>query len=291
MKKNLFKVTLAMAVFGITFTACKDNETQPQTEEVAIEENSSNLVDSEEIMVIADSALYDYDYPVKVEVMAAQVAKKRPTQPSAFNGATLTFTRRGENTTGNVVIDFGAGIAWRGRTHKGKVIVTYTDSRQVPGAVRTVTFDGYSINDNTLSGTKTVTFPGETDDDSGIFSASVDARIKVVTKAGKTIEWNSLRTRSYDTKGTFDDWSDDQVTLSGTANGTGRNGVKYAAAITTPLMVKVSCVATSGWFPSGGVLEVTPEGAAKRTVNYGGGACDRTATVTVGGRSFEWTAK
>ena len=289
MKKTLFNVTLAMAVFGITFTACKkDSETQPQTEEVAVEDNNSGLSDSEESVFVSDSAMVGVIEFTPMEGSLARISRE---QPKSFNGATVTFTAKGDNATGKVEVDFGTGIVWRGKTHKGKIVVTYTESRRISGAVRTITFDNYSINDNAVDGTKTVTFTSVSGEGSATFSASVDAKIKIKTKAGKDLVWNSLRIRTYDTKGTFDNWKDDEVTLSGNANGVNRNGVKYSAAITTPLTVKLSCVETSGWLPSSGVLEVTPEGAAKRSVNYGSGSCDRTVTVTVGDRSFEWTAK
>ena len=293
MKKTLFNVTLAMAVFGMTFTACKkDSETQPQTEEVAVEDNNSGLSDSEDIVFVSDSAMvgviYEGGYFDGYQEAEGRISRE---QPKSFNGATVTFTAKGMNATGKVEVDFGTGIVWRGKTHKGKVVVTYTESRRISGAVRTITFDNYSINDNAVDGTKTVTFTSVSGEGSATFSVSVDAKIKIKTKAGKDLVWNSLRTRIYDTKGTFDNWKDDEVTLSGNANGVNRNGVKYSAVITTPLTVKLSCVETSGWIPSSGVLEVTPEGAAKRSVNYGSGSCDRTVTVTVGDRSSEWTAK
>ncbi len=289
MKKTLFNVTLAMAVFGMTFTACKkDSETQPQTEEVAVEDNNSGLSDSEEIVFVSDSAMLGV---IDFTPMGESAGRISRNQPKSFNGATVTFTAKGDNATGKVEVDFGTGIVWRGKTHKGKIVVTYTESRRISGAVRTITFDNYSINDNAIDGTKTVTFTSVSGEGSATFSASVDAKIKIKTKAGKDLVWNSLRIRTYDTKGTFDNWKDDEVTLSGNANGVNRNGVKYSAVITTPLTVKLSCVETSGWLPSSGVLEVTPEGAAKRSVNYGSGSCDRTVTVTVGDRSFEWTAK
>ncbi len=289
MKKTLFNVTLAMAVFGMTFTACKkDSETQPQTEEVAVEDNNSGLSDSEEIVFVSDSAMLGVIDFTPMGELAGRISRN---QPKSFNGATVTFTAKGDNATGKVEVDFGTGIVWRGKTHKGKIVVTYTESRRISGAVRTITFDNYSINDNAIDGTKTVTFTSVSGEGSATFSASVDAKIKIKTKAGKDLVWNSLRIRTYDTKGTFDNWKDDEVTLSGNANGVNRNGVKYSAVIVTPLTVKLSCVETSGWLPSSGVLEVTPEGAAKRSVNYGSGSCDRTVTVTVGDRSFEWTAK
>lgn len=278
MRKNLFKLALATVVFSsLTFTACKkDSEVQP--EEVAVEDNNAGLTESEDLVSISD------------EVMLQNSASLRVSgEGQSYYGATVTITPKGKNTTGNIVIDFGNGTQGRdGRTRKGKVIITYTSILPESGEQRTFSFDNYYVNDNKVTGTKTVTFSN--DPSAGVYTASINSSLTIITKAGKTITWNSTRSRSYNTKNTAD-LSDDEISLTGTATGTNRNGTPYAASITSALLFKASCLSTSGWMPVSGVLEVTPEGGVKRTVNYGSGNCDRVVNVTVGAKSFDVTVK
>ncbi len=279
MKKALFKVALAAVVFSsLTFTACK-KESEVQPEETAVEDNNAAMIESEDLVSISD------------EVMLQNSASLRVSEEGkSYYGATVTITQKGQNATGAVVVDFGTGTKGRdGRTRKGKVIITYTNVAPVNNAKREFSFDNYYVNNNKVEGTKTVTFTNEPSN--GIYTASINSNLTITTSAGKTLAWTSTRTRTYNTNNTPLDLSDDSVSLSGTANGTNRNGEEYTAVITTPLVIKATCLSTSGWLPSSGVLEVTPETGVKRVVNYGSGDCDRTVNVTVGTRSFDVTIK
>ena len=285
MKKHVFHLTLAAFVCGsLVFTSCNRNQESAAPAEEAVEDNNFSFGESEDAVGISEAILDD-------PANAGSLRESGETRTfTGLGGATITITPKGSNATGSVVIDFGTGVTYNGKTRKGKVLVTYTDRRRVSGAVRTVSFDNYFVNDNKVEGAKTVTFSSDISAESLVFNAAINSSLKVTTAAGRTILWNSQRTRIYDTKGT-EQLADDEVTLSGTANGTNRKGVTFDAAITTPLVIKVSCVPNSGWLPTSGVLEITPAGVAKRTVNYGNGNCDRTVTVTVGERTFEVVAR
>jgi hypothetical protein len=76
---------------------------------------------------------------------------------------------------------------------------------------------------------------------------------------------------------------DDEYDITGSASGTNRIGKNYAILIDNdnPLHVKVGC----RWIVSGKV-NITPEGKPGRLVDYGTGACDNDATVTINSRTF-----
>jgi|GEM_PF-553686 len=291
MKKNLSQTALAVVVCSsLLFTACnkKDNEAQPQPEETAVQDNNTGFNESEDLVSVSEVVLDNSDRSSNMRTSAEQ------TTFTGLNGATITITPKGTNATGRVVIDFGQEINYQGKTRKGKVIITYTDVYRVSGAVRTITFDNYYVNDTKITGSKTITFTNNVSRESAVFSASIVSDIIFTTKDSKTFTWASTRTRTYDTKGTLSNRNDDELTLTGRASGITRNNIAFTALITTPLLIKASCVSTSGVLPSSGVLEISPATAGTfvtRVVNYGSGSCDRMVNVTVGSQSFDVTVR
>ncbi len=279
MKKTLFKVSLAAIVFGsLTFTSCtKEGEgLNPWSQEAAVEDNNDGFSESEDLISISDEVLAD-------NLNSGRVSA----EGKKYYDATVTITPMEGDMPGEVVIDFGAdGKRGKyGRLHKGKIMITYT-SRSAYTGTRTITFENYSVNGNKVEGTKTITFTNSPSE--GMYSATVASALVITKNDGRIVEWTSSRTRIYNTKNTAD-WNDDEVSLSGTASGTNRRGLKYVANITTSLTIKASCLSASGWLPSSGVLEVMPENGSKRTVNYGSGSCDRVINVAVGDKNFDMT--
>jgi len=79
--------------------------------------------------------------------------------------------------------------------------------------------------------------------------------------------------------------------ITGSASGTTGTGTHFTVSITSPIIVKLSC-----WFESPskpglvqGTLQITPDGKPVRTIDYGSGDCDNTATITVNGNSHPYT--
>jgi hypothetical protein len=85
---------------------------------------------------------------------------------------------------------------------------------------------------------------------------------------------------------TLTDKSDDVFQISGTTTGISRQEKGYTSTVTEPLQYDNTCL--FGMLTKG-VFEVVPQGLSKRVVDFGNGNCDRTATVTVDGISFDVT--
>ena len=81
----------------------------------------------------------------------------------------------------------------------------------------------------------------------------------------------------------LDPW-DDVYLISGTADGTGINGNTFSVVIHNPLRVALNCK----WIESG-TLTLTPQNLSPRDVDYGSGACDDQATVTINGTVYNVT--
>ncbi|MBK7184236.1 MAG: hypothetical protein IPH89_15725 [Bacteroidetes bacterium] len=99
-----------------------------------------------------------------------------------------------------------------------------------------------------------------------------------------TLEWDCDRTLTQTAGfGDFDPYND-VFTLTGSANGKNRNGKTYTAVITSPITKRSSC----SWIEQGSI-DLTPEGLATRTVDFGSGNCDSQATLTINGNTFTFT--
>ena len=283
MKKFMLRSTLCLLAGTLAFTACKEEKQEPATTEdfVAVDDQSTGLSESDDAVSVAENVMDQSTSSMRTD--------ETKLTASNYCGAIITFTPKGNNPTGNIVVDFGTGKTCDdGRTRKGKINIAFTGKYRVPGTVQTITFDNYSVNDTKVEGTKVITHSMV----AGKYQTNIQVTGgKLTLKDGATVEWNSDRTRTWDGKGT-PGWEDDEFSLTGTASGKSREGRAYSAQIMAPLLLRASCVYTSGWVPVSGVLEVKPEGKTlKHTVDYGDGTCDRILNVTVGTRSFSRVVK
>jgi hypothetical protein len=192
-----------------------------------------------------------------------------------------TVTHDSISNPKSLVIDFGPTncLCADGRYRRGKILVTYTGRYFETGSVKTMTFEEFYRNDNNLKGTRTITNNGL--DANGRMNWTVNEQNMIITKSnGKVVTRNSVRTRTmiagYDTP----TWTDDVYEITGSASGVNGNGISYTANITKALRRALSC----RWIDSG-TIEITPEGKATRTVDFGSGTCDDQATVSVRNRS------
>ncbi len=186
-----------------------------------------------------------------------------------------------------LTIDFGASNCEckDGVYRRGKIIISYSGRYREMGHTHTITFSNYFVNDNQVTGTKTVSYTSNDAAGNPKYDIAVNGQVVLANSAG-TISWTSTRTRTwlagYDTK----NWSDDVYEISGSGSVTRANGKKFGIQITTPLHVALAC----RWIESG-VVEITPESAVVRTLDYGNGTCDAQASFTVNGKTYSITLK
>lgn len=182
-----------------------------------------------------------------------------------------------------VTIDYGSTgcIGINGWVRKGKISYTLTKLPRETGAVVSVTFDNYSVNGYKLEGSYSITNNGSSDANLNITTRLVNG--KITYPDGKWYTRNSTI-----------NWQ--QVAGSGTAsilddefNVTGEAVIKSSAnnelitSSKTPLLRKVTC----GNFVSG-QLNVAYNGIAG-VLDFGSGACDKNATLSLGSRNYEVT--
>jgi hypothetical protein len=171
-----------------------------------------------------------------------------------------------------ITVDFGTGCTdYFGRTRVGKMFIHLTDSFHLAGAIRTVTFENFSINGIGITGSRITTNTGENTSGQPTFTRVIDTDI---TNNGSTFQRNFTHqmtwTSGYNTPACFDNsWS---ITGSGTV--VRANGNTLTRTITSPLIIDFSCQHIKQ-----GTIQITT-GVGTWTLDYGNGSCDNAATVT-----------
>jgi hypothetical protein len=165
-----------------------------------------------------------------------------------------------------------------GRLRRGDIIIQYmgkyTDSLQT----HTITFSNYFINGNELTGTIYVTRIDTTVVGNWYYQVTVNDTLNMSPDPLKSqlIAWNGTLVRQWITGFLTLDRSDDVFSISGNANLTRPNGHQYSFSISAPLRIALGCDYTEA-----GVVNINGYNGA-RILNYGGGACDNIAQVTIG---------
>jgi hypothetical protein len=282
MKKIFLNGTMCMLAFGLILGACKKEEEKPNTTETAVEDNSTSMAESYDILGITES------------VMTANMANMRLSAEeeatSNHCGAIITV----DNTAKRITIDFGTGKTCDdGRTRKGKIYIDYTGRYRVAGTSQIITFDNYYVNAHKIEGKKTLTHSSTNSSTIANVTNIQVENLKISFSDGNKVEWSSNYTRIWDDKGTATNFSDDEFTVTGTLSGKSRDNKSYTAVIdnTKPLLWKLACFNESKFIAVSGIIKITPESDLERTVDYGNGACDSIITISVEGASKQFTLK
>jgi len=214
--------------------------------------------------------------------------------------AVITLDSAGSPFPLSVTVDFGDGCEGRdGRVRRGKLRYTLTGWMHLEGSSLSVSPDAYFVDDYGVEGTRSNTNMGLNGDGNLEFEVLVKNAV-VTDPDGNKVAWNSTRTRTWvegrstgfftpDGNGGFMGWNgitDDVYEITGTANGTNRNGVAFDVEITSPLRVQLDCK----WITSG-TIELTPDGIDPRIFDYGNGSCDNKATLTTSRGEHEITLR
>ncbi|MCB0698681.1 MAG: hypothetical protein H6551_00945 [Chitinophagales bacterium] len=185
------------------------------------------------------------------------------------------------NADGLMVIDFGSNqcLGYDGRYRKGKIMVQYTNDKQRndKGYFQNITFQGYEVDGFGVMGTKRITNMG-LDAAGNIFFD--ERRVDSVYKPSENgyITGESKRISTWYTGANTPQAADDAFRLSGTGSFHRPNGDGYNIEISEQLLVAINC----NWITDGRI-NIYPEGATQRVLDYGDGGCENDATINVNG--------
>ena len=255
MKFNILKLT-ALLAFSFYMTACQKDEPEQDAE-----------YDSAQSLSNANSVMDDIDDEATFRLSGSTTSS---------TCAVVTYANPQGTFPNTITIDYGTGCTGPyGHTRKGKIIVDVTASYFTPGSIRTLTSDGFSVDDWAIEGQRVVTNLGDNADGNLHWSIVVN-NASVTDPQGAIGTWSTSRIRTllegYETEGC----EDDVYEITGTANGTNRRGKTWDASITVPLIKPMSCK----WVVSG-IVELSVNGSnGVRTLDFGSGDCDNKGVVT-----------
>lgn len=192
--------------------------------------------------------------------------------------ACANLTLSGTTFPITVTADFNASTGCGdGRVRSGVITAVYSGRWNATGTTVTITTTNYTVNGYKVAGTNVIENLGTVNGNPTFRSTVTNGQ--VTTPTGDVIHRDAVKEYAWiDGTSTPLDITDDVWQLTGSANGTTRNGNAYTAQITTPVIKANSC----NWVQQG-VVEVQPAGGGVvRKIDYGPNTCDATATVSYG---------
>lgn len=278
-------VTLAIFIF----TACKKNDSTPATDTGFSSDQVTTEKTYDDAQTISDQA-----YSVGA---GGSLANFRTT--AVTGGGCATISRDSSSTADSLIVDFGSSncLCNDGNYRRGKVIVIKTGGGYLTtGSVRTIGFDNYYVNDNQVTGTRTVTNMGLNSYNQPYYEVVVNGSIILANSAG-TITYTADRKRTWiNGFNTPAVWTDDQYQIEDMNSTpsvlTRANGNVISNQITNPVIIDVSCK----WkFVQGTVVHTitnaTTSATRTATLDYGTGTCDALATLTYNGHTYNISIK
>ena len=274
--KSLQNLSMLALAGVLAFTGCrKDNEVNPEEAIVSAEDNArvETEMESAQNMVDADAA-------------------ERFGAPGAIQ-ASGTFapciTRTWDAATHTLTIDFGTTncLCKDGSYRRGKIIAVFNGQWRTAGATITITLSNYFVNDNQHLGTRIVTNLGDENNTTGNYKYRVDVQnASIIFQDGTTRDWNATREVERIAGQGTPSILDDEYLVTGSATGTNRRGVQFTTAIGQPLKK----VFRPGCFRNfvSGTVSITNSKQKSMLLNYdpaNNEACDKTASVTVNGKT------
>lgn len=261
--KKFSILLMALAAFATTtFIGCK--------KEKEIEEDFASEQEMSEQMTMSEADYTDVGN-ITDEASSGEL--------TSYKGGCATVTHDSTSSPRKIIIDFGTAncLCRDGKNRRGKIIVTYNGRYRNMGTVITTTFDNYFVNDNQIMGTRVVTNMGPNTLGQPTFTVVVNGSI-ILSGGRGTITHNANRTRTWVAGYTTPMVADDAYTIEGSTKTVGTKGDSFEATIRTALRVEVSCSNIVS-----GIVDFTRTGRTNRTssINYGNGACDRLAVLTL----------
>lgn len=277
MKINFSKLVFICFLFLVVgINSCKkeqaDTETQSAVDNSICEGEFSRLFSQTHSIAVNDSGVQ-------------RVGFNNPSPFSACpdiiidsaNGFPVTlWMYYGSDNDGDGLYEVGC-TGSDGKLRQGVVKAVFDKSWTLPGVKVTHTLENYFVNGIKYEGTVVITKTGN------VLTQTV-TNGKCSLGTDWSVLWNCAKTISVEIgQDSIIGTNDDVTYLSGTANGTDRNGKNFSTVIDSPLKRLGYCAHIVQ-----GIQTVKLDGKKDRTIDYGNGTCDNIATLTIAGNKFEF---
>ncbi len=273
--KKIINYLFVVAAIGITISSCRKKE-EKDNDTSASSDNALAEITYNDVNNIADEA--------STGSLSSYLSTNDDADKSVLSTC-ATITHDTVSVPHLLTIDFGPTncLCSDGRNRRGAINVSYTGRYRDSASTHTISFTNYFVNDNQILGTKTVTNNGHNAAGHLVYSVQVNGQI-VKAGGGGTITWTSSRQREWIAGEGTPTWLDDSYLITGSASGTSATGNSFTASITSALRKNIGCR-----YLVSGTLALTPSGKATRYIDFGSGACDNQATVTINGNVYNIT--
>jgi len=265
--QNLLLIAFA-TLMALSFASCQKDKTDQDTSASEDEALSTLLYD--DIMTIADDAMFG-----DVNLRLADPSQILP-------GPCATKTLDTTVTPHVLTIDFGPTncLCADGKYRRGQIVTTFTGHYRDSGTVITHTPTNYFVNDNAVMGSTVVTNMGHNANNNLYYTIVVNGTI-IKALGGDTITHTANREREWILGVNTPQRQDDVYLITGTSSVSSTNGHSATAVITSALRRELSCKGIVS-----GTMSITPLNKPVRVLDYGNGNCDKFATVTVNGVTY-----
>jgi hypothetical protein len=268
MQTNHFvKLVSAFCLVAFVFVSCKDITNVTTDTDQTADDHQTIIDETEDIFAYQNTLAGGFG---GMRIAATDSVDKNFKLDKC--ATTKTTTTNGITT---IVMDFGAVHLCNGKNVGGKMTVTIPNKRTTGIFTQSVVYQDFQRGARKINGKHTVTIVLE---NGKPVTKESFTETTITLENGKTIVFNSTKSRKIDLKATLTT-EDDEVLVSGTTTATGSDGKSFKSTITKDLIVKNSCLKTSGMFPVAGTVEIERTDKPKTIIDYGTGTCDRVYTA------------
>ncbi len=287
MKTKIFFLGLLLTVFTISCTKDKDDTASITAEEASINSkidiannDVSDIVEEQEANTYANPTTgKSNEVAFSTFSICATITRVPAFGTAVIPGTLVTKT-----------IDFGtSGCALNnGNIVKGKIIINYTYEPQAISHTINYQFVDFYHNSIKYVGNKSFTRTMTANSGSSISHpiVTMDMDITATFPNGNIYTRVGNRTREivsgYDTPST---WTDNIYQVTGSWTTTFPNTTEQTSTITSPLLIKMSCVSVNKPLIVQGVITFV-RNSHTATLDYGNGNCDNLAVFTINGNSY-----
>ncbi|WP_310554747.1 hypothetical protein [Flavobacterium sp.] len=287
MKTNFFMLAFA---FSVVLISCSkddnDNNATAFTSEETIT-NSKIDMENDDLSKIVDEQLTVQD-GIGARVAIPSTSFLPVGCATVVRNPTSGFPSVGGIITKTITFDTAGCTMPNGNILKGKIIISIPYQPNATSHIITCTFENFYHNQRKVEGTKifTRTMTVETPNSPSHPILSMEMNLTITLADGRILTRNGTRTTEiiagYDTS----EWNDNVYSVTGSWQTSYPNLSIKTTTITSPIILKFSCIADNKSIFSQGVITFSRNNRIA-SLNYGDGSCDNLATFSINGNSYE----
>ncbi|MEI6489111.1 MAG: hypothetical protein WCP52_09120 [Bacteroidota bacterium] len=266
--KNIILQLALSVLVSLTFTSCKKSDRDRDTDLSAAKDNAltENVVAG---IFKTIGEFTDSTWQLRSSTCAAV---------SITPADTFTFPK-------TLTIDFDTinCLCSDGNLRRGKIIATFYGKFRDSLTIISVAVQNFAFNNNGIqSGTYSITNNGR--NTAGLLTFGVNIQNAYVYTNIGSIGFSGRYVYQWTTgETTTTNPFDDVYSITGSSSGRSISGNTFTSSIVNPLTIALNCA-----YIEKGMFSITPANLSTRTVDFGAGNCDQSATITINGVNYDF---